>query len=117
MLMMALCGAITTSEPGVVGSGCGWLDGARILPELYNVEEYLSSHLSAPLPFKTFKRRHIVHEIHLLEKASGSGAIVGSNGGGLPHLGQPVWHLKVLRLRYFGSRLSPSVAHFIFFFQ
>ena len=60
------------SEPGVVGSGCGWLHGAGILPELYNVEEYLSSHLSAPLS-ETFKRR-VVQEIHLLEKASGSGA-------------------------------------------
>jgi len=27
-------------------------------------------------------------------------SILGSNGGGLLHLGQPVWHRKVLRLRY-----------------
>ena len=40
--------------------------------------------MSAPLP-ETFKRRHVVQEIHLLEKARGSGAILGSNGGGLPH--------------------------------
>ena len=57
------------------------------------MEEYLSSHLSEPLP-ETFKR-HVVQEIHLLKKASGSGAILGSNRGGLPLLGQPVWHREV----------------------
>jgi len=66
------------SEPGVVGSGCGWLHGAGILPELQNVEEYLSSHVSAsPRDLQEGTRRS---GDRLLEKAGGGGAILGSNG-------------------------------------
>ncbi len=76
-----------------------WFHRAGFLPELQNVEEYLSPHLSAPV-LETVEARHVVQEIHLLEKASRSGAILVSNEDGLPHLGQPVWHRQVLRLLY-----------------
>ena len=87
------------SEPGVVGLGCDWFHRAGAFPELQNVTEYLSPHLSAP-HIETFEARHVVQETHLFEKASRSGAVLVSNGGWLPHLGQPVWHCEVLRLLY-----------------
>lgn len=82
------------SEPGVVGSGCDWFHRSGFLPELQNVEEYLSLHLSAPV-LETVEARYVVQEIHLLENV-----VVVSNRDGLPHLGQPVWHRQVLRLFY-----------------
>jgi len=52
---------------------------------------------------ETAGNKHMSHESEQcwsarLRLASGSGAKLGSNGGGVPHLGQPVWHCKVLAL-------------------